>query len=159
MPDRKKFTRVKKRHTYKTLVIKGEGNQILYVSKLYKGTVSDYVMLKTEFPAHIHWFENKEVRIDLGFQGFATEYRCLRVRIPHKRKRVANGESNALTSEQMAYNKELASVRVVIEHCISRLKQMRFIQQTIRIRCLDFLNRLIQLAASLANFKLNSNFV
>ena len=130
----------------------------MYVSKLYKGTVSDYMMLKMEFPAHIHWFENKEVRIDLGFQGFAADYACLRVRIPHKRKRVAKGESNALTSEQVAHNKELASERVVIEHCIGRLKQMRFIQQTIRIRCLGFLNQLIHLAAALANFNLSNQF-
>lgn len=125
------------------------------MSKLYDGTVNDYVLLKKEFPPAIHWFENKEVRIDLGFQGFATDYRCQRVRIPYKRKRVAKGESNELTSEQVAYNKEVASERVVIEHCIGRLKCMRFIQQTIRIRRISLLNQLVQLAAALANFKLN----
>ena len=61
-------------------------------------------ILKWEFPPSIQWFEKKEVRIDLGFQGFATDYQCLRVRIPHKRKRVAKGELNALTAEQVAYN-------------------------------------------------------
>ncbi len=137
-------------------MIKGEGGRILYVSKLYNGTVSDYAMLKKEFPPTIHWFENKEVRIDLGFQGFVDDYRCQRVRIPHKRKRVAKGQSNELTAEQKAYNQEVSSERVAIEHCIGRLKQMRFIQQTIRIHRLCLLNKLIQLAAGLANFKLNS---
>jgi len=112
-------------------------------------------MLKREFPPAMHWFENKEVRLDLGFQGFATDYRCQRVRMPHKRKRVAKGESNALTEEQLAYNKEVSSERVVIEHCIGRLKLMRCIQQTIRIHRRSFLNKLVQLAASLANFKLS----
>ena len=125
----------------------------MYVSKLYAGTVNDYAMLKKEFPPAIHWFENKEVRVDLGFQGFATEYRCRCLRIPHKRKRVAKGLCNKLTPEQVAYNKEVASERVVIEHCIGRVKHMRFIQQTIRIHRLNFLNQLVRIAASLANFK------
>lgn len=135
-------------------MIKGEGGGLLYVSKLYNGTVNDYVMLKKEFPPDIHWFEHKEVRIDLGFQGFAADYCCQRIRIPHKRKRVAKGQSNALTTEQIAYNKEVSSERVAIEHCIGRLKQMRFIQQTIRIHRLGLLNQLVQVAAEIANFKL-----
>ena len=125
----------------------------MYVSKLYAGTVSDYVVLQKEFPPAIHWFENKEVRVDLGFQGFAADYRCQRLRIPHKRKRVAKGQSNELTVEQVAYNKEVSSERVVIEHCIGRLKQVRFIQQTIRIHRVSILNKLVRVAAGLANFK------
>lgn len=125
----------------------------MYVSKLYAGTISDYNILKKEFPPTIHWFENKEVRVDLGFQGFAADYRCTRLRIPHKRKRVAKGCCNNLTDVQLAYNKEVSSERVVVEHCIGRLKQMRFIQQTIRIHRVSFLNQLVRLAAELANFK------
>lgn len=135
-------------------MIKGEGGAVLYVSKLYHGTVNDYAMLKKEFPPEVHWFEHKEVRIDLGFQGFATDYRCQRVRIPHRRKRIAKGQSNALMDEQKAYNKEVSSERVAIEHCIGRLKQMRFIQQTIRIHRMALLNQLVQVAAGIANFKL-----
>lgn len=116
--------------------------------------MNDYTILKTAFPPAIHWFENKEVRVDLGFQGFAADYRCRRIRIPHKRKRVAKGECNALTAAQVAHNKEVASERVVVEHCIGRLKQMRFIQQTIRIHRLGFLNQLVRVAAELANFKI-----
>jgi len=71
---------------------------------------------------------------------------------------VAKGQSNELTDEQVAYNKEVSSERVVIEHCIGRLKQMRFIQQTIRIHRLCFLNQLVRVAAALANFKLNHEF-
>ena len=125
----------------------------MQISKLYAGTVSDYVVLQKEFPPAIHWFENKEVRVDLGFQGFAADYRCQRLRIPHKRKRVAKGQSNELTVEQVAYNKEVSSERVVIEHCIGRVKHMRFIQQTIRIHRLNFLNQLVRIAASVPNFK------
>ena len=117
------------------------------------GTASDYTILKKEFPPAIHWFENKEVRVDLGFQGFAADYRCQRLRIPHKRKRVAKGQSNELSAEQVAYNTEVSSERVAVEHCIGRLKQMRFIQQTIRIHRLSFLNQLVRVAAELANFK------
>ena len=76
----------------------------MYVSKLYAGTVNDYAMLKKEFPAAVHWFENKEVRVDLGFQGFATEYRCQCLRIPHKR--AAKGLCNKLTPNKWSIIKE-----------------------------------------------------
>lgn len=122
------------------------------------GTVSDYLILQCEFPPAIHWFEHKEVRVDLGFQGFVTDYVCQSVRIPHKRRRVAKGQSNALTPDQIAYNKVLASERVPIEHCIGRIKQMRFIQQTVRIHRLCLLWQLVQVAVALANFKLHYNF-
>lgn len=128
------------------------------MSKLYVGTVADYTMLKQEFPPGIDWFEQKEVRVDLGFQGFVDDYTCARVRIPHKRKRVAKGQSNALTPQQLAYNTELARERVGIEHCIGRIKQMRFIQQTIRLHRLALLGQLIQVAVALANFKLHYKF-
>ena len=127
----------------------------MYVSELYEGTVNDYEILKRVFDKSIHWFEDKEVRIDMGFQGFEKDYRCARVRIPHKRKRVTKGQSNALTVEQVAYNKEVSRERVCIEHCIGRLKQMRYIQQTIRIHRQSFLTALVWVAAALANFKLN----
>ena len=135
------------------MIIKGNEGKILYVSKLYKGTVADYQILKNEFPPSEPWFKDKEVRIDLGFEGFDSDYTCQKMRKPHKRKRVAKGLSNELSQEQKDYNKEVAAERVPVEHCIGRMKQVRMIQQTIRIHKVRLIDRIVGLAAGLANFK------
>jgi hypothetical protein len=135
------------------LIIKGNEAKVLYVSKLYKGTVADYQMLKNEFPPGQSWFTDKEVRIDLGFEGFDSDYACRKMRKPYKRKRVAKGLSNELTQQQKDYNKEVAAERVPVEHCIGRLKQVRMIQQTIRIHKVSLIDQIVGLAAGLANFK------
>lgn len=90
----------------------------------------------------------------MGFEGFQNDYPCKKVRKPHKRKRVAKGESNALSQEQLDYNKEVSSERIGVEHCIGRMKVVRFIQQTLRIHRLTLLDKIIGIAAALANFKI-----
>ena len=104
------------------LIIKGSDRRILHVSKLYEGKVTDYQILKYEFPINQDWFKDKEVRIDLGFEGFPSDYPCKKIRKPHKKKRVAKGQSNDLTQQQIEYNKEVSSERISVEHCIGRMK-------------------------------------
>lgn len=104
------------------MIIKGNDGKILYVSKLYNGTVADYQLLKQEFPPGKGWFKDKEVRIDLGFEGFDKDYTYKKMRKPYQRKRVAKGLSNELTQQQKDYNKEVAAERVPVEHCIGRMK-------------------------------------
>ena len=137
------------------LIIKGSDRRILYVSKLYEGKVTDYQILKYEFPINQDWFKDKEVRIDLGFEGFSSDYPCKKIRKPHKKKRVAKGQSNDLTPQQIEYNKEVSSERVSVEHCIGRMKQVRFIQQTLRIHRLPLLDKIMGIAAGLANLKIS----
>jgi hypothetical protein len=115
--------------------------------------VADYQILKNEFPPGEHWFKEKEVRIDLGFEGFDSDYTCQKMRKPYKRKRVAKGLSNELTQQQKDYNKEVAAERVPVEHCIGRMKQVRIIQQTIRIHKVRLIDRIVGVSAGLANFK------
>ncbi len=78
------------------------------MSKLYAGKVADYQILKNEFTIGQDWFKDKEVRIDLGFEGLVNDYPCKKIRKPHKKKRVAKGQSNDVTSEQIEYNKEVS---------------------------------------------------
>ena len=95
------------------------------------------------------------MRIDLGFEGFDSDYACQKMRKPHKRKRVAKGLSNELSQEQKDYNKEVSAERVAVEHCIGRMKQVRMIQQTIRIHKVSLIDRMMGVAAALANFKVD----
>ena len=67
------------------LIIKGSDRRILYVSKLHEGKVADYQILKCEFPINQDWFKDKELRIDLGFEGFSSDYPFKKIRKPHKK--------------------------------------------------------------------------
>jgi hypothetical protein len=72
---------------------------------------------------------------------------------PHKRKRVAKGLANELSPEQKTYSNEVAAERVPEEPCSGRMKQVRLIQQTIRIHKEGLIDRIGGLVAGLANFK------
>ena len=49
-------------------------------------------------------------------------YSCQKVYLPHKKKRCAKGESNELSEQQKATNKEQAAQRIKIEHSIGGMK-------------------------------------
>ncbi len=67
------------------------------------GKTHDYKMFQHEFPPEQPWFLNFRVRLDLGFVGFAKDYPCKELFIPHKKP-----PKQELTREQKAENKELA---------------------------------------------------
>lgn len=144
---------VKKRHTRKSLIVKGANNKIIFISKLHDGTSHDYDILKTEFPPISNCFENVTLNVDLGFQGIKKDYKALKITIPFKRKRVKKGESNELSPQELAYNKVASSERVDIEHSITEMKVCRIIHQVVRIKKISILNDLVLVTAGLANFK------
>lgn len=135
------------------MIIKSETNKIIFISHLHDGTTHDYDILKTEFPPTSNCFENVELNVDLGFQGIKTDYKALKIIIPHKRKRVKKGESNELSPEQLAYNKMASSERVDIEHSLIEMKVCRIIHQVVRIKKINVLNDIVLVTAGLANFK------
>lgn len=69
------------------MIIKNDCNKILYISKLYHGSVHDYTILKTEFPPKKKYFKNLELDLDLGFQGIISDYEAKKINIPYKKKR------------------------------------------------------------------------
>jgi hypothetical protein len=115
-------------------------------------------MFKTEFPKGYNFFENIELDVDLGFQGIQNDYKSLKVNIPHKRKRKKKGECNELTNEQKAYNKEMSSQRIDVEHSIGQMKNCRIIHQVVRIKNKKLLDEIVLLSAAIANFKNDINY-
>lgn len=115
-------------------------------------------MLKTEFPPKINCFKNIELDVDLGFQGIKTDYITKKVNIPHKKKRKKKGECNELTDEQKAYNKEVSSERIDVEHSIGQMKNCRIIHQVVRIRNKKILDEIVLLTAGIANFNNDINY-
>ncbi len=134
-------------------MVKDTKNKIVYISKLYCGKTHNYALLKSEFPPESSCFEKLELEVDLGFQGIEFDYKCLKVHIPHKKKRKKKGECNELSEEEKAHNKALSSSRVDVEPSIGQMKNCRLIHQVVRIRNKQLLDDLVLLSGDIANFK------
>ena len=65
---------VKKRHMLKSTVMSRKNRFIFYLGKLAGGKVHDYKLLKNNFSPSVEWFSQLVVHIDLGYQGFESDY-------------------------------------------------------------------------------------
>jgi hypothetical protein len=142
----------KKAHTVKTLIVIGESKKINFLSNLVAGKIHDYQLFKDNFGKDKAWFEEKIVRVDLGFLGLAKDYKVGQLYIPHKKKRVKKGVANELTPVQKEENKKQAQARVVVEHWIGKLKNFRILHQTIRIKSINTLDYIVGIVAGIVNF-------
>ena len=107
-------------------------------------------MLKNYFPTDKEWFEKFEVRVDLGFLGFAKDYVCRRLFIPIKKPK-----GKELTCEQREVNKQQAKERVTVEHSIGGLKRYRILEDRLRLHDLNLYDDVLEVCAGLWNFSLN----
>lgn len=120
------------------------------MSDCYVGSSHDYSLLKSEFPTDYEWFKDYTVRLDLGYVGFATDYVCEQVYLPHKRAK--GGE---LSAEQKAVNKEQARERVNVEHSIGGMKRYRILSDRLRSHDISGYNDVLEVCAGLWNFYIN----
>lgn len=148
---------VKKRHTNKELIISDRSRKIWYLSRCYPGKEHDYALLQAEFKPSQDWFTSFDIRLDLGFQGFADLYPCHKLYIPHKRKRVKKGQSNDLNQVQKDDNKEQAGHRIWVEHSIGGMKRYLILVHRMRIKNRIIINQALGVCAGLWNFHLTTN--
>lgn len=81
-------------------------------------------MFKKEFTPKSNWFKNFNIYVDLGYQGFADNYKTEKLFIPHKKPRKSKKNPNPeLTKEQKDYNKTISTIRVKVEHAIAGIKR------------------------------------
>src|SRR4051794_23194201 len=145
---------VKKAHTLKSLCLTNRKRRILYISKCYAGSQHDYTLLQDCFTPVVDWFKQKTVRLDLGFQGFKEVYKCRKLYIPHKRKRVKKGACNELSEAQKLCNKAQAAARIKVEHSIGGMKRYRIISHRLTLKSTVIINCIIGVCAGLWNFVL-----
>ena len=100
------------------------------------------------------WFKHKTVRLDLGFQGFKDIYKCTKVYIPYKKKRVKKGQSNELSEVQKAQNRRQAAERIQVEHSIGGMKRYRILSHRITLKSNTIINCIIGVCAGLWNLVL-----
>ena len=114
----------KKRHTVKTQLTVNSKGLIIHKSPHVRGSTHDYALYK-----HSHPKLPSKVQscLDLGYLGIKNDYPNLNCVLPIKKKNPGRGKvgvkAQELSVEQKAFNRELASERVVVEHTNSRVKQ------------------------------------
>ncbi len=119
--QKKSYSGKKKRHTLKTEIVVEPTGRIYTVSHTYKGRTHDFSIRKQEKPLPDHAIKYA----DSGYQGW--QKRTSNVTIPIKKKR-----GMALSDEDKRHNQRLASVRVVVEHVIRRLKVFKILGNVYR---------------------------
>jgi hypothetical protein len=114
----------RKRHTVKTQLTVNCRGLIIHKSRHVRGSRHDYALYK-----HSHPKLPSKVRsgFDLGYLGIYDDYPNLNCVLPIKKKNPGRGKVGVkapeLSVEQKAFNRELASERVVVEHTNSRVKK------------------------------------
>jgi len=122
--------------------------RILFVSKLYNGSVHEEKMADEQIKDNASVFASKELRVDLGFLGIDKQLKDCKVEIPEKKKK-----NQELTVQQKEANKEKGKNRISIEHVIGGMKRYRLIMERIRIRNLPLLDAIVGVCAGLWNFQ------
>lgn len=86
---------------------------------------------------------------DTGFQGYAPE----NVETKQPKKKTKKIE---LTPEEKEKNRELSSERVAIEHCISGIKRLRIVKDTIRKSNYELRHNVMVIACALHNLRVKN---
>jgi len=122
---------------------------IHFVSRSYVGKAHDYNILKTIFAPTKSWFKSLVVRVDLGYQGFAKDYVCKKIIIPHKKPR-----NNELTQDKKDENTSFSRERVAVEHSIGGMKRYRILSERLRMHDFGLYDTVLGVCAGLWNFQL-----
>ena len=110
----------------------------------------------TEFPSVSDWFAQFKIWVDLGYLGFAKDYKTLELHIPHKKPRKSKSNPTpSLSDQQKLENREISQVRIVVEHVLASIKHWSILFNKFRNRLDKFADNVILAVAGLHNFLLN----
>lgn len=130
--------------------------QILFLGQTVWASQHDYGLFKSEFPPELDWFANFKVWIDLGYLGFATDYKTGELHIPYKKPRTSKANPTpALSAEQKADNRAVSHTRIVIEHVLASIKHWTILTAKFRNHLHLMQDKVILVAAGLHNLSLN----
>jgi hypothetical protein len=144
----------KKRHTVKTQLTVNSHGLIVHKTRHAKGSTHDYALFVRSHP---DLPQKVRETFDLGYLGVEDDFPGLNCALPFKKKNPGRGKigvkAEELPPEQKAFNKELASERVVSEHTNSRLKKFLIWGGMFRNRprCYDVMTDIV---SGLVNFRI-----
>lgn len=135
----------KKRHTVKNNVLVNAQAKIALLSATWEGKKHDKKIAdETQFTLP----EDSFLYQDNGFQGFALAG----VTILQPKKKPRGGE---LTAEEKERNREIARIRIRVEHAIGGVKRYRIVKDQLRNWKQDFRDQVMETCCGLHNFRLN----
>lgn len=138
----------KKAFTIKTELATTKRGLIVNLGKPTPGRQHDYKIFKaSNLPKIIP--KDAKIYLDSGYQGVHKDFPDLNAIIPYKRTR--NGQP--LTRSQKIQNKKQRSVRVAIEHTLSKLKKFQILHQTFR-NSLQNYETVFGFVANIVNFRM-----
>jgi len=136
----------KKRHTIKKQIVVNQDGLILDTSPAVEGRRHDFRLFEDHQTLSHVIPKEVEVLADSGYQGAEKLDPGRKIRLPKKA-----GKLHPLTEEQKAGNRALSSLRVRVEHVISRLKCFRILSDRFRHR-LGSYDEIFDTVAGLVNF-------
>jgi len=144
----------KKRHTVKTQLTVNKEGLIIHKTRHVKGSIHDYALYKHNHP---RLPDKAQLDLDLGYFGIKADYPNLNCALPFKKKNPGRGKvgvgAQELSEEQKAFNKALASERVVSEHTNYRLKKFRIFGDEFRSRLCRY-DLVTNIVCGLVNFRI-----
>lgn len=144
----------RKKHTVKTQLTVNKQGLIVHKTAHVKGSMHDYTLYKHSHPCLP---ETVRLDLDLGYLGIRDDYPKLNCMLPFKRKNPGRGKigvkAGELSGEQKAFNKALATERVVVEHTNSRVKKYRIFGDEFRNR-LKHYDVMTGVVCGLVNFRI-----
>lgn len=141
--NKKFYSGKKKKHTLKSQIVVEQKTKLIVCTAVGKGKEHDFKLFKRTGTKI-----NKNIKClgDKGYQGIKKIHK--KSQTPHKKKKGQN-----LSKEQKIENKQLASLRIVVEHIYRVLKIFKIISSRYRNRRKRFLLRL-NLIAGIYNYEL-----
>lgn len=134
----------KKCHTLKNIVLIAADCHIRFLSATYEGRWHDKSLVDDEvyaLPLDSILYQ------DLGFQGFMVT--AVQIQQPHKKPR--GGE---LTPAAKAENRQMAQMRIRIEHVMSSIKRCRIVKDKLRLWREHIHDRVMETCCGLHNVRL-----
>lgn len=135
----------KKRHTVKNNVVVNVQAKITLLTATWEGKKHDK---KVSDEAGLTLPEGSQLYQDTGFQGFALE--GVSILQPKKKPR-----GQELTQEAKEANRQLARIRVRVEHAIGGVKRYRIVKDRLRNWKTGFRDLVMETCCGLHNFRLN----
>jgi hypothetical protein len=149
----------RKKHTVKTQLTVNKQGLIVHKTAHVSGSMHDYKLYKHSHP---HLPSNVRLDLDLGYLGIKDDFPKLNCALPFKKKNPGRGKigvkAEELPSEQKAFNKALASERVIVEHTNSRVKKFRIFGDEFRNRLRRY-DVVTDIVCGLVNFRIAGKLI
>ena len=135
----------KKQHTVKNNLMINTDSKVVFLTASYEGRIHDKRI------ADMAGYSPPPGSIlyqDTGFQGFT----CPQVKIIQPAKKPKGRD---LMPEEKTKNREIASIRIRVEHAIAGIKRYRIVKDKLRNSKKGFADLVMETCCGLHNFRLN----